>query len=177
MCLYGAGSERAPSLLRMRSEWARNTSGKGTAAGRTPAGRRNAARAAAFGCRFPCSSGRGWCRAFVRRRVFLGKKNDASSCLHLFFVRIFACDGNRMMFPVADCNAMVHSFFVLPGVIEWLCVAALLLLKGLFVVWGDKRYPLESKIGWTVLLVLFNVLALVPLLLQRMRKRKQAERA
>lgn len=73
---------------------------------------------------------------------------------------------------------MVHSFFVLPGVTEWLCVAALLLLlKGLFVVWGDKRYPLESKIGWTVLLVLFNVLALVPLLLQRMRKRKQAERA
>ena len=37
--LYGAGSERAPSLLRMRSEWARNTDGKGTAAGRTLAGR------------------------------------------------------------------------------------------------------------------------------------------
>ena len=80
------------------------------------------------------------------------------------------------MFPVTDCNAMVHSFFVLPGVTEWLCVAALLLLlKGLFVVWNDKSYPLGTKIGWTVLLVLFNVLALVPLLLRRMKMKRQAE--
>ncbi len=65
----------------------------------------------------------------------------------------------------------MEMLIVLPYFAELLYLS--FLLAGLFLVWYKSSFEKSGKLVWTILIVLFNVLAFIPLIYLLFRKKKE----
>ena len=71
---------------------------------------------------------------------------------------------------------LMEILLIPPYVFELLYILSLIvLLRGLFLIWKETERSLINKIVWTILVVLFNVFALIPLEYSRSQNRRKGK--